>query len=93
MGITGFFILQHVPGFGAPPIASLGWVLMAMIPLSAFFSALCLAISAFARSTAEGHYYMMPLFMVMLPLMMIPLMPDIKMNLGYSLLPVGQLSR
>ncbi|MEK6234586.1 MAG: CPBP family glutamic-type intramembrane protease, partial [Planctomycetales bacterium] len=89
MSVTGILILQHVRGIGPPPLIAALWLLLAMIPLVVFFGSLCLALSAFARSTAEGHYYMMPLFMVMMPLMFMPLLPDVKINLGYSLIPVA----
>jgi sodium transport system permease protein len=52
------------------------------------FSALCLACAAFARSTKEGQYYLMPLFMITMPLMMLPMAPGAELDLGNSLIPV-----
>jgi sodium transport system permease protein len=56
--------------------------------MSALFSALCLASAAFARSTKEGQYYLMPLLLVLMPLMMLPMAPGAELGLGNSLIPV-----
>lgn len=97
MGITGAFVMTRIVAMsgdaariavGAPPLASVGWLLLALLPLSALFSALSLAIAAFARSSKEGQYYLMPLLMITLPLMMMPLMPSVELDLGMSLIPV-----
>ena len=45
-------------------------------------------VAAFARSTKEGQYYLMPLFLVSMPLMMFPLVPGSELNLGNSLIPI-----
>jgi len=59
-----------------------------LLPMSALFSALCLACAAFARSTKEGQYYLMPLLLVSMPLMMLPMAPGTELNLGNSLIPI-----
>ena len=56
--------------------------------MSALFSALCLACAAFARSTKEGQYYLMPILLVSMPLMMLPMAPGTELNLGNSLIPI-----
>jgi sodium transport system permease protein len=71
-----------------PPLTSALWLLAALLPMSALFSALCLACAAFARSTKEGQYYLMPLLLVSMPLMMLPMAPGTELNLGNSLIPV-----
>ena len=76
------------PGVEMPPFTSLLWLLAALVPMSALFSALCLACAAFARSTKEGQYYLMPLFLISMPLMMLPLAPGSELNLGNSLIPI-----
>ena len=50
--------------------------------MSALFSALCLACAAFARSTKEGQYYLMPLLLVTMPLMMLPMAPGVGAEPG-----------
>ncbi|HEY2415223.1 MAG TPA: ABC transporter permease subunit/CPBP intramembrane protease [Pirellulaceae bacterium] len=76
---------------GSPPLEALVWLLVALVPISALFSALALAIAAFARSSKEGHYYMMPLLMLSLPLMMLSIFPGAELDLGFSLIPLSGL--
>src|SRR5690606_20834998 len=65
MGFTASFVMgQFGEGamagrmnFGPPPIWSLGWLFLALIPMAALFSALALAIATMARSSKEGQYY------------------------------------
>lgn len=97
MAVTGTFIirqLSHLPAMAgqlpvsAPPVGALLWLLIALLPVSALFSALCLALAAFARSTKEGQYYLMPLVLITMPLMMLPMAPGVELTLGNSLIPV-----
>ncbi|MEM9643672.1 MAG: ABC transporter permease subunit/CPBP intramembrane protease [Planctomycetota bacterium] len=73
---------------GAPPLGPMMWLLVALIPLSALFSALALAVAAMARSSKEGQYYLMPLMMVTLPLVLLPMLPGTTLSAGTSLIPV-----
>src|SRR3954447_26935595 len=75
-------------GLNFPPLSAALWLFAALLPMSALFSALCLACAAFARSTKEGQYYLMPLFLVSMPLMMLPMAPGTELNLGNSLIPI-----
>lgn len=74
--------------FGVPPLSALFWLLLALLPISTLFSAMSLAVASFARSSKEGQYYLMPLLLVTLPLMILPLLPSAELNLGTSLIPV-----
>ncbi|MEZ6148573.1 MAG: ABC transporter permease subunit/CPBP intramembrane protease [Pirellulaceae bacterium] len=74
---------------GPMPIHAFGWLVLLLIPMAAFFSALALAVAALARSTKEGQYYLMPLLMVTLPLVALPMLPSLQLNLGTSLVPVS----
>ncbi len=94
MAFTGIFVaskltagLAGVP-IGFPSLGSFGWLMIALIPISALFSAIALATAAFARSSKEGQYYLVPLIMVSLPLMMIPVLPASKLDIGTSFIPV-----
>ncbi|CAN5453971.1 hypothetical protein BH10PLA2_BH10PLA2_10360 [soil metagenome] len=73
---------------GAIGIQSLAWCVLLVLPLSAFFSALCLSVGAYARSSKEGQYYLMPLFLVTMPLVFLTLAPGVELNPFYSLVPV-----
>jgi sodium transport system permease protein len=81
-------VADATEGLDLPPLASTLWLVVALVPMSALFSALCLACAAFARSTKEGQYYLMPLLLVTMPLMMLPMAPGTELNLGNSLIPV-----
>jgi len=87
MGVTAWC-------FGsALPQAVLGgtamfWSVVIVLPLAAFFSAVCLAVGAYARSTKEGQYYLMPLFLITMPLVFLTLAPGVELSPFYSLVPV-----
>ncbi len=98
LGVTGTFVLaqfQSIESLSAgtgllalPPASAVVWLLVALLPVAALFGALCLACAAFARSTKEGQYYLMPLLLVILPLMMLPMSPGVEFNLGHCLIPI-----
>ncbi len=88
MGITGSFALSQVPELGPPPLAAIGWLMVALIPMSALFSALCLALAALARSTKEGQYYLMPLVLLTMPLTVLPMTPGVELTVGTGIIPV-----
>lgn len=100
MGLTGLQLARRAVGFGgdsareaaaalAPPtLQSAIWMLVLLIPLAAFFSAVCLAVAAMARSMKEGQYYMTPLYLICLPLIFLTMTPGIELNAFYSLVPV-----
>ena len=97
MAFTGLFVASQMGGaaglggLGIPPLGSLLWLLLALIPISALFSAIALAAAAFARSSKEGQYYLIPLMMISMPLMMVPMLPGSRLDLGTSLIPVSGL--
>jgi sodium transport system permease protein len=88
MGMTGCVVSTHMPGITMPPVTALAAMLLALIPIAALFSALCLALAAFARSSKEGQYYLMPMLVITMPLVILPMSPGIELNLGNSLIPV-----
>ena len=106
MGLTGWQLAGQVgamarsgggasasqPLLAAPSLLSAAWIVLILIPLSAFFSATCLALAVLARSMKEGQYYMTPLYMVALPLIFLTLAPGIKLDLFTSLVPITGVS-
>ncbi|MCY2993785.1 MAG: ABC transporter permease subunit [Planctomycetota bacterium] len=97
MGVSATFIVRQIAqlpdlggrfSLGPPPLSAVGWLLLAVLPISALFSALTLAIAAFARSSKEGQYYLMPLLLITFPLMTLPMLPAVALDLGTSLIPV-----
>ena len=90
MGLTGVQLASQVGRDGrpagrsaaaaasliAPPtLQAAFWMILLLIPLAAFFSAVCLALAVLARSMKEGQYYMTPLYLVCLPLIFLTLCP------------------
>lgn len=69
-------------------LSGLAWCVVVTLLLSGLFSAVSLALGAYARSTKEGQYYLLPLFLVTLPLTFLPLLPGVELNFIYSLVPV-----
>jgi len=88
VGVTVWVSLGQFKVLGPPPLLSAVWLLAAVVPISALFSALCLALAAFARSSKEGQYYLMPLLLVTMPLVILPMSPGMELNLGNSLIPL-----
>ncbi len=97
MAFTGLFVYSRLTGnmgglaIGPPPVSALLWLVIALVPISGLFSAVALAAAAFARSSKEGQYYLVPLMMISMPLMMIPMLPAARLDLGTSLIPVSGL--
>ncbi len=101
MGLTGVQIAAQVASLGptrsgarmaavlSPPHpSSYFWMMLLLIPLAAFFSALCVALAVLARSMKEGQYYMTPLYLVSLPLILVTMAPEIKLDMFFSLVPI-----
>jgi sodium transport system permease protein len=98
LGVTAQYVVNQIQAIapdgnmgplGFPPPAVFACLIIALIPMSALFSALCLACAAFARSSKEGQYYLMPLLLVTTPLMMLPMSPGSELDLGSSLIPIS----
>lgn len=97
LGMTGKYMASLASGGGAasklgdlslPPLVSLVWVVVMLLPLASLFSALCLALATFAKSSKEGQYYLTPLLMVTMGLMVFCLSPATEIEPFYSVMPV-----
>ena len=95
MGLTGRHMastmgaaLADSVSLELPGFSSLLWLVILLIPLASLFSALCLALATFAKSTKEGQYYLTPLLMVIMGLTMFCLSPAVEINPLYSVIPV-----
>ena len=87
MGLTTSQFSAYMPQGGISTTALL-WCVVLSLPQSAFFSAISLAIGAYARSSKEGQYYLMPLFVLTMPLIFLTLAPGVELNPFYSMIPV-----
>ncbi|HEX8201968.1 MAG TPA: ABC transporter permease subunit/CPBP intramembrane protease [Isosphaeraceae bacterium] len=105
MGLTGLQLARQIGATGPaaadvareaaitpPTLASAVWMVLLLIPLSVFFSALCLALAVLAKSMKEGQYYMMPLYLAAMPLIFLTLAPGVELNLFFSLVPITGVS-
>lgn len=95
MGLTGSHMASTIGGtmtnvvsLDFPSMTSLIWLGILLIPLAALFSALCLALATFAKSTKEGQYYLTPLLMVIMGMTMFSLSPAVEITPLYSVVPV-----
>jgi sodium transport system permease protein len=95
MGYTGRHMMSMRPGntpqmaeFLLPSFPAIACIVLLAIPLAALFSALSLAFAMFARSTKEGQYYLTPLLLVTIGLMMFSLNPSVELTPFYSVMPV-----
>ena len=88
MAMTSWLFGSRFAGGGSLQVLGLFWCVVLLLPLSAFFSALCLAVGAYARSSKEGQYYLMPLFLAAMPLLFLTLAPGVELNPFYSMVPV-----
>jgi sodium transport system permease protein len=87
MAVTTWHFSALLPQ-GSLPLGALFWCVLLSLPQAAMFSAISLAIGAYARSTKEGQYYLMPLFVVSMPLIFLTLAPGVDLNPFYSLVPI-----
>ena len=87
MGLTAAVFGSQLPVAILRPVALL-WCVLLVLPQSALFSAVCLAVGAYARSSKEGQHYLMPLFLLTMPLIFLTLAPGVELSPLYSLVPV-----
>ncbi|MFH1303558.1 MAG: ABC transporter permease subunit/CPBP intramembrane protease [Planctomycetota bacterium] len=88
VNLAGSGALSKIGDLSFPSYSALFWIVVLLIPLSALFSALCLALATFARSSKEGQYHLTPLLMVTIGLTVFCLSPAVEINAFYSLMPV-----
>ena len=97
MGMTGQYMVSLIGGANGsaklagmtfPPLASLTWLVVLLMPLAALFSAICLALALFARSSKEGQHYLTPLLMVTMGLTVFCLSPAVEITPFYSVVPI-----
>ena len=104
MGFTGQYIVSAASGaapgasvmsdVALPTAMAIFWMIVLLIPLAAFFSAISLALATFARSNKEGQHYLMPLFMVTIGMTMFSMSPTVELtaeggaSLFYCAMPI-----
>ena len=99
-GVTGGYVASlagagpaaSLDGLAPPGPLALFWVGLLMVPLAAFYSAICLALATFAKSNKEGQYYLYPILMVSVGLCVFCLSPLVELTPLYAVLPVVNVS-
>lgn len=78
------------PLFGYPIISLPGVVgcVVLGLPQAMLFSAVCLALGVFAKSTKEGQYYLMPLILVTMPLAFWSMLPGTELGPATCWVPI-----
>ena len=96
MGLTGQHMVSMLPrgpthnmDVSFPDAPAILAIVIFLIPLAAMFSALCLALATFARSSKEGQYYLTPLLMVTLGLTVFCISPEVEITYFYSVMPIA----
>jgi sodium transport system permease protein len=99
MGITSAVAMRQMAALaanagasiplGPPPLLTVVCLIVGLVPIALLFSALSLAIASFARSSKEGQYYLMPLLLIALPLILVPMLPSAELDLGTSLITIA----
>ena len=87
-GLAGAGPAASLDGLAPPGPLALFWVGLLMVPLAAFYSALCLALATFAKSNKEGQYYLYPILMVSVGLTVFCLSPVVELTPLYAVMPV-----
>jgi sodium transport system permease protein len=85
---VGAVIMEQVLGFPIVNMPGLIGCMLFGLPLAMLFSAVCLALGVFAKSTKEGQYYLVPLFLVVMPLAFASMMPGTELTVGRALIPI-----
>ncbi len=70
------------------PVSAFVWILLSLLPVVLFFSAVLLIISTYSRNMKEARSYESPIIMVSMMLAMISMFPGFEMNIGIAFIPV-----
>ncbi len=92
MGLTFSKLAGMMPGSGIAftmPAGALAAVTLILIPTAALFAAVALAASSFATSYKEGQHYLSPIFLVVMPLAMVAMLPNVELGPTLALVPVA----
>lgn len=70
------------------PLGNFALILILMLPLITFFSAILLSISTYSRNIKEAQSYQMPLIFGSIMLSMVSFLPGFELNTGFALVPI-----
>jgi sodium transport system permease protein len=88
----GAVVLSTFLPFPFLSLGGLAWSILFAMPLAMMFSAIAIGLGVFARSTKEGQYYLLPLFLLVMPLTLWSMTPGMQLTPMLCLVPVTGLS-
>ena len=77
--------------FSISPLA-FAVIVVGLVIMAALFSAICLAVSTFARTYKEGQAYLTPALLLVMPLAMIGLLPNMQLDTSLAVIPVANMA-
>ncbi len=90
--IAGALFLGFVLPFPVVSLSGLVSVALLAIPLALIFTSIGLGVGVFARSPKEGQHYLIPLFIVVMPLQLWSMTPGITLSPILAAVPITGLS-
>ncbi len=94
-----YFSFSHIMGQAGEelkglslPLGNFALILLLMLPLITFFSAILLSISTYSRNIKEAQSYQMPLVFASIMLSMVSFLPGFELNTGFALIPIVNFS-
>ncbi|WP_448550432.1 ABC transporter permease [Thalassotalea fusca] len=88
--VAGVNVVSKV--FSTVGVSDLLLILLMLVPVSAIFAAILLAISIYARSFKEAQNYMGPISLVGFLPVMVAMLPGIKLNWTWALVPISNVA-
>jgi sodium transport system permease protein len=79
---------QLVPELDIMSVSALIWSAVLSVLMAALFSAISIALGTYARSTKEGQIYLLPVFIVTMPLIFLSMAPGVELDWFYSWVPI-----
>ncbi|NRA97573.1 MAG: ABC transporter permease, partial [Planctomycetes bacterium] len=77
--------------FSISPLA-FAVIFVGLVVMAGLFSAICLAVSTFARTYKEGQAYLTPALLLVMPLAMIGLLPNMEIDPSLAVIPVANMA-
>ena len=81
-------LLPMLSGSDSFPIGQIGWILVLLVLFSAFFSAVLLALTSFARSFKEAQAYLIPVMLLSITPGMLSLVPGVELSGILAVVPL-----
>ncbi len=85
--LVGSLGVESIQGLSVD-IGTVGGILALLLPLGALFSALSIGLSTLARSVKEAQHYLTPLFLLVMPLAMVVVVPNVELTPTLAALPI-----